>query len=82
MITLDFGTTLAGRVTDDRFPYARTIGSFAGLAGAIPDALVRGTRLVDNITGNILDLKIPKKFSSPPYSGEWVRRITENLRIG
>lgn len=59
VITLDFGTTLAGRVTDDSFPYANTIGSFAGIAGAIPDAIVRGTGLVDAVTGCIMDAKMP-----------------------
>jgi len=34
-LSLDFGTTLAGRITDDGLPYARVIGSFCGLAGAI-----------------------------------------------
>jgi putative methanogenesis marker protein 14 len=59
VITLDFGTTLAGRVTDDGYPYANTIGSFAGIAGAIPDAIARGTGLVDNITGCIMDINLP-----------------------
>ena len=43
VMTLDFGTTLAGRITDRGIPYAKTIGSFAGLAGAIPDAIIRGS---------------------------------------
>jgi putative methanogenesis marker protein 14 len=59
VITLDFGTTLAGRITDDNFPYANTIGSFAGIAGAIPDAIARGTGLVDNTTGCIMDIEMP-----------------------
>ncbi len=42
VLSLDFGTTLAGRITDDELPYGRVIGSFCGLAGAIPDALVSG----------------------------------------
>ena len=37
-------------------PFARTIGNFAGLAGAIPDAIVRGTGLVQKRTGTALDL--------------------------
>ncbi len=57
VMTLDFGTTLAGRVTDDGHPYAKTIGSFAGLAGAIPDAIMRGTGLVDESRGCVLDIK-------------------------
>ncbi len=57
VMTLDFGTTLAGRVTDEGRPYAKTIGSFAGLAGAIPDAIVRGAGLVDGRTGSVLEME-------------------------
>ncbi|MGY5874639.1 MAG: methanogenesis marker 14 protein [Candidatus Thorarchaeota archaeon] len=57
VVTLDFGTTLAGRVTDNSYPYAKTIGSFAGLAGAIPDAIARGTELVTSTSGCILDIE-------------------------
>ncbi|MGP3666923.1 MAG: methanogenesis marker 14 protein [Candidatus Bathyarchaeota archaeon] len=42
VLSLDFGTTLKGRVTDDSIPYAHTIGSICGLAGAICDAMVQG----------------------------------------
>lgn len=56
VLTLDFGTTLAGRATNDRYPYARTIGSFAGLAGAIPDAMARIAPSVDSQSGCVLDL--------------------------
>jgi hypothetical protein len=37
-------------------PYAKTIGSFCGLAGAVPDAIVRGSGLVDKNYGNVLDV--------------------------
>ncbi len=60
VMTIDFGTTLAGRVTDDNFPYSKTIGSFAGLAGAIPDALARGSGLFDVIAGSALDIPATK----------------------
>jgi len=40
---LDFGTTFKGRITDDNIPYAQTVGSICGLAGAICDAVVQGT---------------------------------------
>jgi putative methanogenesis marker protein 14 len=40
VLSLDFGTTLAGRVTDDQVPYSKVTGSFCGLAGAIPDAFI------------------------------------------
>ncbi len=58
VLTLDFGTTLAGRITNDEIPFAKTIGSFCGLAGAIPDALIRGTDLVDKNFGCVLDAPI------------------------
>lgn len=60
-ISVDFGTTLDGRITsdvsrDDPNPFAKTIGNFCGLAGAIPDAIIRGTGLVDSRTGTALDI--------------------------
>ncbi len=54
--SIDFGTTLKGRATNEQEPYAKTIGSFCGLAGAIPDAIVRGTGLVDPNFGSVLDV--------------------------
>ncbi len=60
-ISLDFGTTLDGRITSDvsrdaENPFAKTIGNFCGLAGAIPDAIIRGTGLVEGRTGTALDV--------------------------
>jgi putative methanogenesis marker protein 14 len=60
-ISIDFGTTLDGRITSDvakgaPSPFAKTIGNFCGLAGAIPDAIVRGTGLVSDATGTALDI--------------------------
>ncbi|MCL7415459.1 MAG: methanogenesis marker 14 protein [ANME-2 cluster archaeon] len=55
-MSIDFGTTLDGRITNDDSPYARTIGNFAGYAGAVPDALIKGTHLVDEKVGTALDL--------------------------
>ncbi|BAI60622.1 conserved hypothetical protein [Methanocella paludicola SANAE] len=54
--SIDFGTTLKGRMTNDLAPYSRTIGNFCGLAGAVPDAIVRGSGLVDSEFGNVLDI--------------------------
>ncbi len=54
VLSLDFGTTLAGRITDDSLPYARVIGSFCGLAGAIPDAVI--TKVVNVDFPSVLDL--------------------------
>lgn len=48
VLTLDFGTTLKGRITDDALPYANTLGSVAGLGGAIADALIQGAEAADS----------------------------------
>lgn len=55
-LSMDFGTTLKGRITSDELPYAHTIGNILGLAGAIHDAVVQGTGLVDRKTGSSLDI--------------------------
>ena len=60
-ISIDFGTTLDGRITSDvdpkdPNPFAKTIGNFCGLAGAVPDAIIKGTGLVDPQTGTALDV--------------------------
>ncbi|MBE0522594.1 MAG: methanogenesis marker 14 protein [Candidatus Methanoperedenaceae archaeon] len=56
VFSMDFGTTLKGRITDEAIPYARTIGNLCGYAGAIPDAIIKGTGLVDQRFGAALDL--------------------------
>lgn len=53
---MDFGTTLKGRITNDETPYARTIANLCGYAGAVPDAVIKGTGLVDKRYGAALDL--------------------------
>ena len=55
-ISIDFGTTLDGRVTSPDQPYAKTIGSFWGYAGAIPDAIIRGSKKVDPKVGTALEV--------------------------
>ncbi len=56
VFSMDFGTTLKGRITNDELPYARTIANLCGYAGAIPDAVIKGTGLVDKRFGAALDL--------------------------
>lgn len=92
-VSVDFGTTLDGRITSDvdpeaENPFAKTIGNFCGLAGAIPDALVRGTGLVEEKRGTALDL-----FSDRSTLGsltlrlkrgkvdEYVKQIHEHIDI-
>ncbi|MGM0771865.1 MAG: methanogenesis marker 14 protein [Halobacteriota archaeon] len=55
-LSMDFGTTLDGRIISPDEPYAKTIGNFCGYAGAIPDALIKGTETVDNKLGTALDV--------------------------
>ncbi len=81
VMTLDFGTTLAGRITDDSYPYAKTIGSFAGLAGAIPDSLVRLSGLVPVINGSVLDLPKSRKSKSVQLDINWIPDIEKHIRI-
>ncbi len=55
-LSMDFGTTLDGRVTSADEPYSSTIGNFCGYAGAIPDAIIKGTQTVDIMVGTALDV--------------------------
>lgn len=55
-VSLDFGSTLAGRVVNNDETYAHTVGNFLGLAGVIADSLVRGTKQVDKKGGAAIDL--------------------------
>lgn len=55
-VSIDFGSTLAGRVVNNDEPYAHTVGNFLGLAGVISDSLVRGTDKVDKDGGAAIDL--------------------------
>jgi putative methanogenesis marker protein 14 len=56
VFSMDFGTTLKGRITNEDIPYAKTIANLCGYAGAIPDAVIQGTGLVDRRYGAALDL--------------------------
>ncbi len=92
-ISADFGTTLDGRITsdvspDDINPFAKTIGNFCGLAGAIPDAIVRGTGLVQERTGTALDIFGEHSVSGGFFSGgnrkvidDFVTRCHEHIDI-
>ena len=55
-VSLDFGSTLAGRIVNDNEPYANTIGNFLGLAGVVSDSIARGSGLIDKKNGAALDL--------------------------
>jgi len=80
-LCLDFGTTLDGRITSSDLPYASTIGNFCGLAGAIPDALIQGTGLVDPETGTTLDLFEGKKIKVDKTAREYAPIIDEHISV-
>jgi putative methanogenesis marker protein 14 len=80
-LSLDFGTTLDGRITSAELPYASTIGNFCGLAGAIPDALIQGTGLVDPQTGTTLDVFNGKKAKIDKHARNYARSIDGHVTI-
>jgi putative methanogenesis marker protein 14 len=92
-VSIDFGTTLDGRITsdvdpNDKNPFAKTIGNFCGLAGAIPDAIVRGTGLVKERTGTALDIFGEQSVSGGLFSfgnrkviDDFVKRCNEHIDI-
>lgn len=88
VVSMDFGTTLAGRITNAGKPYARTVGNFCGLAGAVSDAIIRGTEKVDKRGGAALDLytkdivknanwKVAKKYAEMVHEYVDIRKVPE-----
>ncbi|MBW6470085.1 MAG: methanogenesis marker 14 protein [Methanosarcinaceae archaeon] len=80
-LSIDFGTTLDGRITSDDRPYAKTIGNFCGYAGAIPDAMIKGTHTVDVILGTALDVFDEKKtdIMTLKLNGKIIREYAEKI---
>ena len=83
-VSMDFGTTLAGRITNGGEPYARTIGNFCGLAGAVSDAIIRGTEKVDKRGGAALDLYSREILKKADWKAaeKYAERVHEHLDIG
>lgn len=87
--SLDFGTTLDGRITNDDLPYAKTIGNFCGLAGAIPDNLVRGAYNKRDISAldvikdqdRRMNSFIKRKNSFYKISKTYIEEINEIIKI-
>ncbi|WP_406655505.1 methanogenesis marker 14 protein [Methanolobus sp. ZRKC2] len=86
-ISIDFGTTLDGRIISPDLPYAKTIGNFCGYAGAIPDAIIQGTSLVDSKKGTALDVsdnvslgRLAHKLKEKAIKG-YAERINEYIII-
>ncbi len=81
-VSLDFGSTLAGRIVNDNQPYANTVGNFLGLAGVVSDSLARGTDLVGD-NGAALDLFNPKalKKGNTKKAEAWAEKVHKFVDI-
>ncbi len=77
--SMDFGTTLKGRITDDTLPYARTIGNLCGYAGAIPDALLKGTGLIDRRYGAALEIPPNTRLLTWTTRGKLIERLASEI---
>jgi len=91
-LSIDFGTILDGRITEsvplDRDnPYARTIGCFIGLGGAIADTLVKGTGKVDKRFGSAHEFfgeeRVTGFFSKKESSvcKEYTKKINDLIHV-
>ncbi|MGZ4862803.1 MAG: methanogenesis marker 14 protein, partial [Halobacteriota archaeon] len=84
-LSMDFGTTFKGRITNDALPYANTIANFCGISGEIIDSIGRGTGLVNETSGTTLDLPKPRKFkvgiSRERDVRALAREIHEHIRV-
>ncbi|WP_342304113.1 methanogenesis marker 14 protein [Methanolobus sp. ZRKC5] len=80
-ISMDFGTTLDGRIISPDLPYAKTIGNFCGYAGAIPDAIIKGTGEVDSKKGTALDISGDKSLDgiSLKLKGKAIHEYAEKI---
>jgi len=81
-ISIDFGTTLDGRITNSDQPYAKTVGNFCGYAGAIPDAIIRGSKIVDSKVGTALEVfekEKPPSFFTLKMKAKAIEAYTKRI---
>jgi putative methanogenesis marker protein 14 len=81
-ISIDFGTTLDGRITSPDQPYAKTVGNFCGYAGAIPDAIIRGSKTVDPKVGTaleVLDKEKPPSFLTLKLKAKTIEAFAKRI---
>ncbi len=81
-IGIDFGTTLSGRVTDDKLPYANVVGSYCGLAGAIFDAIALPAAETALQLTVQPDMEIPESYIEDVMNMITVKRITTEKKCG
>ncbi len=81
-VGLDFGTTLSGRITDGKLPYANVVGSYCGLAGAIFDALAQPvTETALQLTGTS-DTNVPESYVADAMKLIKIKRVATERRFG
>ena len=78
-LSMDFGTTFKGRITNDTLPYANTIANFCGISGEIIDSIGRGTGLVNETSGTTFDLPKPNRLKNSLVKEKDVRTIAREI---
>ncbi|MEM4155693.1 MAG: methanogenesis marker 14 protein, partial [Archaeoglobaceae archaeon] len=78
-ISMDFGTTFKGRITNDDLPYARTIGNFCGLGGAIADTITKG--FLKQKDASAIDLKFESDYGVGEEAFELSEEINKHIRV-
>ncbi|NHW23182.1 MAG: methanogenesis marker 14 protein [Archaeoglobales archaeon] len=78
-ISMDFGTTFKGRITNDDLPYARTIGNFCGLGGAIPDVLAKG--FLRKRESAAIDLKFEGNYNIGEEAFQLAEEILKHIKV-
>ena len=79
---IDFGTTLAGRATNEDVPYANVIGSYCGLAGAIFDALAQPVADTALQFSFPVDQDVPESYVKDVMRLIKIKRVTSEKRFG
>ncbi len=80
-VSLDFGSTLAGRIVNDNEPYANTIGNFLGLAGVVSDSIARGSGLIDKKNGAALDLFSEKAMKKANHKKAQAHKLINICKV-
>lgn len=78
-ISMDFGTTFKGRITNDDLPYAKTIGNFCGLGGAIADVVVKGFLKQKEVSA--IDLSFEGGYDIGEEAFELAEEIMKHIRV-
>lgn len=78
-ISMDFGTTFKGRIVNDDVPYAKTVGNFCGLGGAIADAIVKGFLKKEDAA--TIDLAVKNSYRVEEEAYQLAEEICRYIRV-